>query len=291
MNILLIGGAGYLGIPLSRKLKSNGHSVTVYDCFKYNTQEHFHSSDCYVIGEVKNINNNLKCDLNSFDIILYLAQPRLCELVDIQQVKDSISDFNLILDILNGPKLIFISSCSVYGKTTEIVNENSHTTVTSLYSQMKIFCESLLLEKQNPNYKILRLSTLYGESDYTRNDVFINDMLNEILKGNSIEIYDPTAKRPHLHVLDCAKIITQLLETGFDEKVLNIGYNDLNINKRDIINLIKSFVEFDLIEHDTYDSRDYHVDFTKLIKYVDNKYISYDMGIMNYLKKEKLSVN
>jgi nucleoside-diphosphate-sugar epimerase len=39
MNILLIGGGGYLGIPLSKELTKKGHNVVVFDKFKYNTQD------------------------------------------------------------------------------------------------------------------------------------------------------------------------------------------------------------------------------------------------------------
>jgi nucleoside-diphosphate-sugar epimerase len=172
-----------------------------------------------------------------------------------------------------------------------MVTENSPVIVTSLYSQMKIFCENILLDTQNPNYKILRLSTLYGYNDYIRKDVFINNILDDIIQGKQIEIFDPFAKRPHLHVLDCARIIGELINCDVEEKILNIGFNELNINKIDLVNIIKKYENFELVENKTEDSRDYSVDFTKLKKYIKSTYILYKDGVINYLNNHKISIN
>jgi len=65
---------------------------------------------------------------------------------------------------------------------------------------------------------------------------------------------------------------------------INIGYNDLNINKIELINIIKKFKSSDLKENFTNDSRDYSVDFNLLTKYNNLPYFSYEKGIENYLK-------
>jgi nucleoside-diphosphate-sugar epimerase len=286
MNILLIGGGGYLGIPLSKELTKKGHNVVVFDKFKYNTQD---------LIECKKINGDvgaitLRSDFHypSFDLIFYLSQPRLNELDTEKQVETEVGYFNKFINSFNWsgiyrtPKVYFISSCSVYGKTEDIVNENSAVTPTSLYSKMKIECEKIITENKNSNFKILRLSTLYGNSDYVRNDVFINNIINDVIDEKPIEIYDPLAKRPHLHVIDCVKIITTLVTTQFEESILNIGVNELNINKSELINIIKKIKPFEYVENFTNDSRDYGVDFGLLKKYVDFEHINYEEGIRNY---------
>ena len=224
-----------------------------------------------------------------FDLIFYLSQSRLNELDTEKQVETEVNYFNTFINSFNWsgiyrtPKVYFISSCSVYGKTEDIVNENSEVIPTSLYSKMKIECEKIITKNKNSNFKILRLSTLYGNSDYTRNDVFINNIINDVIDEKIIEIYDPFAKRPHLHVIDCVKIITNLVNTQFNEPILNIGVNELNINKSELINIIKKIKPFEYVENFTNDSRDYGVDFTLLKKYVDFEHINYEEGIRNYL--------
>lgn len=286
MNILLIGGGGYLGIPLSKELTKKGHNVVVFDKFKYNTQDLI---ECKKInGDVGTITFRSDFHYPSFDIIFYLSQPRLSELETEKQVETEVSYFNTFINSFNcsgiyrTPKVYFISSCSVYGKTEDIVNEDSAVISTSLYSKMKIECEKIITENKNSNFKILRLSTLYGNSDYMRNDVFINSIINDIIDEKIIEIYDPFAKRPHLHVIDCVKIITNLVNVQFNEPILNIGINELNINKRELINIIKKIKPFEYVENFTNDSRDYGVDFGLLKKYVDFEHINYEEGVRNY---------
>jgi nucleoside-diphosphate-sugar epimerase len=284
MNILIIGGGGYLGVPLSNKLKSLGHFVMVYDNFKYNTQNILNC--CYVNKSVKDLQNINELNFNYFDLIFYLAQPRLEELIDENQILTPVDEFKNFLDGVNGPKVYFISSCSVYGKTNNIVNENSPTIATSHYSKMKIECEKYLLEKKNDKFKIVRLSTLYGKSNPLRKDVFINNILEDIKYEKKIEIFDPTAKRPHLHVLDCVKILSKLISLNFDCEILNIGFNELNVSKIELINIMKTYINFNHITHQTEDSRNYHVNFNLLQKYVDHTPITYSNGIKDYLKLE-----
>jgi nucleoside-diphosphate-sugar epimerase len=282
MNILIIGGGGFLGVPLSNKLKSLGHFVMVYDNFKHNTQNLLNC--CYVNKSVKDLHNLNELNFNYFDIIFYLAQPRLEELTDEDNTLESINDFKNFLNGVNGPKVFFISSCSVYGKTDDIVNEKSESIVTSYYSKMKIECERYLLSKKNNDFKILRLSTLYGNSEPLRKDIFINNMLEDITDNKKIEIFDPTAKRPHLHINDCVNILTMLIEIEIIDNIINIGFNELNVSKIDLIELIKKCIDFNYVTYKTEDSRNYHVNFDLLEKYINYAPISYLEGIKDYLK-------
>jgi nucleoside-diphosphate-sugar epimerase len=284
MNILIIGGGGFLGVPLSNNLKSLGHFVMVYDNFKHNTQSILNC--CYVNKSVKDLQNLNELNFNYFDLIFYLAQPRLEELVDENQILTPINEFKNFLDGVNGPKVFFISSCSVYGKTNEIVNESSETIVTSYYSKMKIECEKHLLSKKNNDFKILRLSTLYGNSNPLRKDVFINNMLENVKDNKEIEIFDPTAKRPHLHINDCVNVLTKLIEIDIIHNIINIGFNKLNVSKIDLIELIKMNIDFNYVTYKTEDSRNYHVNFDLLGKYINYTPIMYSEGIKDYLKSE-----
>ena len=156
MNILLIGGGGYLGIPLSKELTKKGHNVVVFDKFKYNTQDLI---ECKKInGDVGGITIRSDVHYPSFDIIFYLSQPRLNELDTEKQVETEVSYFNTFINSFNWsgiyrtPKVYFISSCSVYGKTEDIVNEDSAVIPTSLYSKMKIECEKIFYLLLQKNY-------------------------------------------------------------------------------------------------------------------------------------------
>ena len=190
MKIFIIGGAGYLGIPLSNSL--NDCEVTVYDKFLYSNIT-FLKKDIKVIND--DVSNIEKYDelLNSQDVVVYLASPRLLELTDNSQLSLPIQQFKKTIELIKNEntKFIFSSSCSVYGKRTDVVNEKSDTQISSLYSELKITCENILLSKNNPKFKIVRLSTLYGASKLNRNDILINNLIQHIKEKKPIEIFDP----------------------------------------------------------------------------------------------------
>jgi nucleoside-diphosphate-sugar epimerase len=289
MKILIIGGAGYLGIPLSGRL--NDCDVTVYDKFLYSNITFLSKNVKIINDDVSNIENYDEL-LNSQDVILYLASPRLLELTDSSQLTLPISQFEKTLDTIKNEKtrFIFSSSCSVYGKRTDIVNENSDTQISSLYSELKITCENILLSKNNPQFKIVRLSTLYGVSKLNRNDVLINNLIQDIKENKSIEIFDPTAERPHLHVKDCVRILKSIIESDFNGKIINVGKNQLNINKIDLIEKIKHTVKpdlkYDLINSE--DSRSYKVDFSLLDAHIQFDPISFESGIEELMTEDKV---
>ena len=104
-----------------------------------------------------------------------------------------------------------MSSCSVYGKNPNIVNEKSDTMVTSLYSKLKIDSENLIIEKNNKNHFIFRLATLYGICPFMRNDILINNFVNDIKIGKQIEVFDIDSTRPHLHVRNVALNFTKFI--------------------------------------------------------------------------------
>lgn len=268
MNVLLIGGGGFLGVQLVKKLTLNEHNVVVFDKFKYHTQDLIKCKK--IVGDVGAI--TLRSDFNyqSFDCIFYLSQSRLDEITTDYQVDTEVKYFKTFLDSLSSfePKVFFISSCSVYGNSEDIVNENSPVQITSGYSRMKIECENILLEKKNPKFKILRLSTLYGKTQPYRSDVLINGFIDDILESKKIEIYGGESKRPHLHVEDCATILSELVDKDIEEPILNIGFNDLNISKMDIIKKLQKIRNFNYILTENNDPRNYSVNFDLLEKYI-----------------------
>ena len=148
MKILIIGGAGYLGIPLSNSM--NDCDVIVYDKFLYSNITFLNKSVTIIHDDVSNIEKYGEL-LNSQDVIVYLASPRLLELTDSSQLIEPVSQFKKTIDLITNEKVrfIFSSSCSVYGKRTDVVNEKSDTQISSLYSELKISCENILLLKNN----------------------------------------------------------------------------------------------------------------------------------------------
>jgi nucleoside-diphosphate-sugar epimerase len=270
VKLLIIGGAGYLGTELCKRALIDERDVTVIDNFTYNQTKLKNVK--YINDDVKNIWKYKKI-VEQFDKIYYLASPRLNELNDRKLIDEHLLYLeNTIKMVPENCDFYFISSCSVYGKSKEIVNENSPVQITSLYSELKIRSEELIKNLPN-NFKIFRLATLYGVGQNQRNDILINELVTDVINNKTLQIYDPDSNRPHLNVRDCALILNNLMFSGFEDKILNIGFDFQNISKRQIVNLIEDILERNLYVtfNETNDSRDYKVDFSLLKKIIDIK--------------------
>ncbi len=299
MKILVIGGAGYLGLKLSKKLLLDRFNVTICDNMNYDTYNvidnlsnkfnHFEFIEDDVLNLKDNVNN-----LENYDKVFYLASPRLQDITDDKTVLEEVDRFSKVIEMFrdtikeNSEKnFYFMSSCSVYGKTTEAVNEYTEPMITSHYSKLKIECEKLML-KENNSFKIFRLSTLYGRGDFQRNDILINNLIEDIKEGKSVEIWDPEAHRPHLHIDDACELLFGLINTPYKDKILNLGYDELNITKRELVKEIEKVIEskvdadFQVVN----DSRDYSVSFAKLKKINPNHIPkSYYTGIWDLVRE------
>ena len=291
MSVLIIGGAGYLGIPLCCSLRNRNRTVTVYDKFLYSKPEDMPEGISIINDDVRNI-ENYKNTFEHVDIVYYLSSPRLNELNSETQIHIELENLKKVLSLLKpNTKFFFNSSCSVYGKTEEIVNENSETKITSLYSRLKIESENILLNTEGLIVKIFRVATLYGKSKIERNDILINDLVNKIANNEKIEIFDSEAVRPHLHVLDCAEFMSDLINADYNERIINIGVNKFNITKRQLIKIIEKTLnlKIDVLYYETEDSRSYFVDFSLLKRFNNRNCYNYERGVFDLYFKDKLT--
>jgi nucleoside-diphosphate-sugar epimerase len=292
MRILIFGGAGYIGTKLSKKLKDAGNYITIYDSFKYDLPHTIRNVDKLINDDVANINKHKEI-FDNVDKVIYLISPRLPEIVDDSQVTKELDNLKNVLDLIKeNTHFYFTSSCSVYGVSEEIVNESSPVMVTSLYSKLKIESENLIKQYDKLNYIILRLSTLYGEGKITRNDILINNLVTSYRNNEKIDIFDPNASRPHIHIDDCVELFQYVTTLDFQHKVINIGFNELNITKRQLIETIEKSISknLDVNFHETKDSRSYVVDFSllKQLKPENYIFIKYSHGLFNLYFNNKL---
>ena len=296
MKILVIGGAGYLGYSLCKNLIRD-NEVVVIDKLIYNNHNTFIKSKKikYIEDDIANIKKYSKI-LAGAERIYYLASPRLSDVTNQDIIDRELANLNNTLNFFENKdnRFYFMSSCSVYGKNPNEVNEESATMVTSLYSKLKIESENLILSKNNPNHFIFRLATLYGSCPFMRNDILINNFVNDIKIGKQIEVFDADSTRPHLHVKNASEILTNILYYPINEKIINIGYSKYNITKREIVNKIEDVLEkkVDVIYVEANDSRDYKVNFDLFNSYdINLDLIDYEIGIFElYISKINFSL-
>ena len=188
-NILVLGGGGYVGCNLVRKLIDQGYNVIVYDLFLYKND---------VFSDLKN-NNKLKIikgdirDLNKLDSILeninilihlacisndpsYELNPKLGEDINFKSFPKLIN----ISKKHNIDQFIYASSSSVYGiKEEASVTEDLKAEPITDYSKFKLECENILLNHEGNFLKtIIRPATVCGYSERQRLDVIVNILTN-----------------------------------------------------------------------------------------------------------------
>jgi nucleoside-diphosphate-sugar epimerase len=212
MKILVVGGAGYVGGALTDLLLQTQHQVRVYDALLY--EESYRKPVDFVFGDVRN-HEKLQPHLDWADVVVWLAAlvgDPACALnpdVSIQINQESVK---WLTDHFNG-RIIFLSTCSVYGARDGVLDENSPTNPLSVYATTKLEAEKYLVNK---NALIFRLGTLFGVGDVfsrIRLDLVVNTLAVRAFNVGKITVFGGDQFRPLLHVCDAAKTIVENITT------------------------------------------------------------------------------
>lgn len=294
MKFTLIGGAGFIGSQLIDTLTDGGHKVTVIDNLTYSQQIQPHDSVKFIQDDVENI-ARYSTEINQADYVFFMASPRLNEMNDLPLHQPHLQGLKTTLDICenNDTQVIFFSSCSVYGYRKEIVSELTPTKVTSLYSKLKIDSENLIKKYDIDRFKIIRLSTLFGLSKVGRNDLLVNNFVKDALFSQYLEVYDPEAWRPNINIHTLCNVLKELAEKNAFQDILNIGYNNMNTTKQELIlNMVtRNKLDFTVKYYSPDDSRSYKVDFSKMEKLVEEEPIRYVDGVDQLVNNFKENFN
>lgn len=294
-KILIIGSLGYLGSKLFKHL-SNEYEVTGID-------NHFFAN---AILSDKNLNNKIfKKDvrdldesfITNFDVVILLAgisNDPLDKKKEDFFYQPSLEYSIFVADICKKHKLklIFPSSCSVYGFNKDTVSEESLTNPLTGYSRNKVEIENYLIKISNNHFNpiILRFATIYGMSPRMRFDLVINMLVGmAITKKRIILNSDGESWRPHLHIDDAIKSIIYSIDfNNFkDHMIVNVGQNQDNLKIIDIAKIIskkcKCPIEF------LSDSKFSKIDFFNDRKIINNR--DQRSYIVNFDKIKKIFKN
>ena len=283
-HVLVIGGAGYIGSTLSRKLLIKNYKVRVLDKLIYdNAPSVFDLLDekyfSFIYGDYGNESVLLNSLEGITDIVLLAAlvgdpickkYPDLARRVNLEYAKN-------LLEKIKGKSInrfIFTSTCSNYGLRNDDTpaNEDAKLNPLSLYAETKVELEKYILDNlKNIDYSptILRLATAFGISKRMRFDLTISEFSRELALGNELIIFDEHTWRPYCHISDISNAIISVLEGPKDKvfgQVFNVGSNNGNYTKKMILEIIQKYVNNALIKYKQggFDPRNYRVSFTKI---------------------------
>ena len=264
MKILVVGGAGYVGGGIVDKLVPN-HEVTVYDSLVYETS--YRKDVDFIYGDIRD-HKKLNSILNNYDSVIWLAalvgdgacsiNPSLTQEINAESVKNLTKNYS--------GRIVFLSTCSVYGAQEGVLSEDSSTNPLSEYASSKLIAEKYL---EDSNVIIFRLGTLFGISDQysrIRLDLVVNILVTKALMENKMSVFGGDQWRPLLHVNDVANAIDVTIETKVNG-IFNLHYQNFKIieiaeeieKKITAAEIIKTPLEFQ-------DARNYQVTSEKLHK-------------------------
>jgi len=236
-KILIVGGAGYIGGALVDLLSNNsGYSTTVLDSLIY--EDRYLKNVDFINADVRDL-EKYKTKLNQYDTVVFLAAlvgDPACA-VDKQLSYDiNVVPVKWLADNYKG-KIVFTSTCSVYGKNDDLIDETAIPNPLSVYAETKLEAEQYL-HNTRPDSLIFRLGTLYGIGDThsrLRLDLVVNVLTLKASLGQQLHVFGGEQWRPLLHVRDVGEAICYGIQHNLSG-IFNLS--ERNATMRDIAEAI-----------------------------------------------------
>jgi nucleoside-diphosphate-sugar epimerase len=273
-NILVTGGAGYVGSVLVPRLIGAGHRVTVLDLYIYGG----HALDAVrgherlreIKGDIRNA-DTVAAAIEGCGCVVHLACISNDPSYDLDPALGKSINYDAFRPLVRAAKnagarrFIFASSSSVYGvKDEPEVHEDLPLEPLTDYSKFKAVCERELMQESAPGFVVcaVRPSTVCGYAPRQRLDVVVNIFANQAFNTGKIKVFGGAQKRPNIHIEDMARVYLHLLDQpddAIDGKIWNAG--DENHPIRELAEMVREVVgpEVAIEVVPTDDPRSYHV--------------------------------
>jgi nucleoside-diphosphate-sugar epimerase len=277
MNILITGGAGYLGSVMVPYLLGQGHRVTVLDNLLYQQCSLLDScaskAFTFVRGDCRD--ERIVRELSSkADVVIPLAAlvgAPLCD-QDVTAAKTVNSEAVRMLCRLasQDQRIIFPTTNSGYGigEAGKFCTEETPLRPLSLYGVTKVEAEKAVLDRRNS--VTLRLATVFGLSPRMRLDLLVNDFVYRAVHDHAVLIFEGHFKRNYIHIRDVARVFAHALANfeGMKGRPYNVGLDEANLSKlelcAEIQKQVPKFVYIEAPIGEDPDKRDYIVSNARL---------------------------
>jgi nucleoside-diphosphate-sugar epimerase len=296
-NILVTGGAGYLGSTMVPDLLAAGHKVTVLDSFlfKQASLNHVchHPGFSVVKGDIR-VESVVAPLIKKADVVIPLAAlvgAPLCKLDPVGATTVNHDPITLMLKLLSKEQVVLMPTTnSAYGTGDEKnhCTEDSPLRPISQYAIEKVAVEKELM--QHPNAISFRLATVFGMSPRMRTDLLVNDFTYRAVVDRFVVLFESHFKRNYIHVRDVSRAFQHGLK-NFERmkgQIFNVGLSDANVSKKELCEHIqKQIPDFVFIEAPVGkdpDQRNYVVSNAKIEATGYMPSVSLDQGIGELIK-------
>ena len=296
-NILVTGGAGYLGSTMVPDLLNLGHKVTVLDnfMFKQASLNHVCNNPNFSIvkGDIR-IEEVMKPLLKEADVVIPLAAlvgAPLCNLDPVGATTINHDAITLMIKLLSKEQIVLMPTTnSAYGTGDDnnFCTEESPLRPISRYAIEKVAIEKELMQRENAIS--FRLATVFGMSPRMRTYLLVNDFTYRAVNDRFVVLFESFFKRNYVHVRDVSRafqhgIINFEVMKG---QIYNVGLSEANVSKKELCQIIQKQVpDFTFIDAPVGkdpDQRNYIVSNEKIEATGFNASVTLDMGIAELIK-------
>jgi nucleoside-diphosphate-sugar epimerase len=278
-NVLVTGGAGYVGAVLIPKLLAKGYQVKVIDLYIFGEEVlsavKGHPNLKEVKGDIRD-QALLAKEIAGTDAVIHLACISNDPSYELNPQLGKSINYDAFIHLVKISKqsgvkrFIYASSSSVYGiKDDPEVTEDLPLEPMTDYSKYKALCEEVLLEAATDDFivSIIRPSTVCGYSPRLRLDLTVNILTNLAVNKGQITVFGGKQKRPNLHIEDMTDLYLFLLELPDEKvhrKIYNAGYENFTV--KDLAETVQRLLggNIPIITTPSNDNRSYHVSSKKI---------------------------
>ena len=283
LNILVTGGAGYVGSVLIPALIQDGHKIKCLDRFffgdEYLKSRQFGASLELVRDDIRWFEPKI---LKDIDLVMDLAALSNDPVGDLNPEKTFEINHKGRARVVqlckeNGvPQYILASSASIYGQQKDIVTEDSLVNPLTAYSKANRLAELAALPLNDDNFtvSVLRFSSIYGLSPRMRFDLAVNSIVLDLYNTGKIIVYGKNNRRPFLHIKDAVRAYQATIVANkklISGQIFNVGSDKQNYSIFDLAketgNVISN--DYELEAQDTPDNRSYVASFSKIKNILD----------------------
>ena len=250
MNILVTGGAGFIGSHIADKYIEAGHNVIIIDNLSNGKKENinpkaaFHKADITNMEQLQTIFAKEKIDVINhhaaqIDVQKSMEEPQHDANVNI------IGTLNLLKLAVkhNIKKFIFASSAAVYGNELPPLHEGITPQPISPYGMSK-FAAECYVQLMIPESIILRYPNVYGPRQHTQEGGVIARFAEKMIKNEEITIYgDGTQTRDFIFVKDVTDANVKALTARNELNIYNIG-TEAPHSVNDIVKMLKDLTGY-----------------------------------------------
>lgn len=284
MKLIVTGAAGHIGSYLSEKINliPKIKEVILIDNMSSNRYISIFNLNTKLNYKFYQIDLSIKNSLNQFkkvDYLIHCASMTNAEKsfsVEKEMFRNNLDCMNNVISYCkkNKVKLIHISSTSVYGKQSKIVDENCEKKFLkpqSPYAKIKLIEEKMLKKSKNIKYNTFRFGTISGYSKGMRFHTAVNKFCFNAALNEKISVYKTAMDqyRPYLSIRDAFKLFKFCIEKDFfKNEIFNVLSGNFTV--RQIISKIKKRkkrIKVKFVETKIMNQLSYHVDDSKLRKF------------------------